>query len=146
MRRVDLKNRSEVRFGLHLRPPYAMAQAQAEIHDLIARQYGSTTAGKFMPHATIKGFFWSDAPVTDMVRALDPVMAKLEPFDVVNGGIIPFGGNGSIVIDVHHNTTGSQTRRCRSCTKAWWPLSCHWFPGTVISRKESQCVTSSTLT
>ena len=47
------------------------AEHQAEVHDLLARQYNLRVAGRFMPHATIKGFFRSDAPVAEMVAALD---------------------------------------------------------------------------
>jgi hypothetical protein len=36
-----------------------MSRAQATIHDLLARQYGLHAAGRFPPHATLKGFFRS---------------------------------------------------------------------------------------
>ena len=52
-----VEGQPDVRFGLYLRPPLAMSRAQAELHDIVARQYGSMCAGRFMPHATIKGFF-----------------------------------------------------------------------------------------
>ncbi|MGI8976821.1 MAG: hypothetical protein ACR2GS_08885 [Thermomicrobiales bacterium] len=49
-----VERQTDVRFGFYLRPSLAMSRAQVEIHNLVARQYGSMTAGKFMPHATIK--------------------------------------------------------------------------------------------
>lgn len=107
MTRAVVEGQPDVRFGVYLRPPCAMSRAQAEIHDIVARQYGSMCAGKFMPHATIKGFFRSDACVDDMVAALDPVMARRQPFEVVNRGIIPFGKGGGPVLDIQHLSDGS---------------------------------------
>lgn len=100
----------DVRFGLYLRPPLAMAQAQVAMHDLVARQYGSMTAGKFMPHATIKGFFRSVSTVPELVVALDPALASIAPFEVTNGGVIGFGPR-SIVIDVQHDAAGRPNPR-----------------------------------
>jgi 2'-5' RNA ligase len=102
-----VERQPDVRFGLYLRPPLAMSRAQAEIHDIVARQYGSMCAGRFMPHATIKGFFRSDASVAGMVAALDPVMTRHEPIAVINRGIIPFGRNGGPVLDIQHREDGS---------------------------------------
>lgn len=108
--RAAVEQADDVRFGLYLRPSLAVSRAQAEIHDLIARQYGSMCAGRFMPHATIKGFFRSDATVDELAGALDPVMARHEPFEVVNSGIVPLGGNGSIVLNIHHDRNGQPNR------------------------------------
>jgi hypothetical protein len=33
-----IEGEPDVRFGLSLRPPFAMSRAQAEIHDVVARQ------------------------------------------------------------------------------------------------------------
>ncbi|MDQ3613277.1 MAG: hypothetical protein M3412_03010 [Chloroflexota bacterium] len=71
-----VERQTDVRFGFYLRPSLAMSRAQVEIHNLVARQYGSMTAGKFMPHATIKGFYRSDAPVAGMVAALSSVLGE----------------------------------------------------------------------
>jgi 2'-5' RNA ligase len=101
-----VEGQPDVRFGLYLRPPFEMSRAQAEIHDIVARQYGSMCAGRFMPHATIKGFFRSDASVDAMVAALDPVMAGHAPIDVYNRGVIPFGRSGGPVLDIHHLEDG----------------------------------------
>jgi 2'-5' RNA ligase len=102
-----VEGQPDIRFGLYLRPPLAMSRAQAEIHDLVARQYGTMCAGRFMPHATIKGFFRSDASVDDLVAALDPAMTRHAPIDIVNRGIIPFGKNGGPVLDIQHLDDGS---------------------------------------
>ncbi len=102
-----VEGQPDIRFGLYLRPSLAMSRAQAEIHDVVARQYGSTCAGRFMPHATIKGFFRSDASVEAMVAALEPAMVHHESFEVVNGGVIPFGRSGGPVIDIQHLGDGS---------------------------------------
>ena len=101
-----VEGQPDVRFGLYLRPPFEMSRAQAEIHDIVARQYGSMCAGRFMPHATIKGFFRSDASVDELVAALNPVMARHEPIDVFNRGVIPFGTGGGPVLDIQHLEDG----------------------------------------
>lgn len=106
MTRAVVERQPDVRFGLYLRPPLAMSRAQAEIHDVVARQYGSMCAGRFMPHATIKGFFRSDASVDAMVATLDPVMARHAPIRIVNGGMIPFGEGGGPVLDIQHLEDG----------------------------------------
>lgn len=102
-----VEGQPDIRFGLYLRPPYAMSRAQAELHDVVSRQYGSMCAGKFMPHATIKGFYRSDASVDEMVATLEPVMARHGPIDVCNRGVIPFGKSGGPVLDIQHLEDGS---------------------------------------
>ena len=69
----------DIRYGFYMRPCAEMCRAQAEIHDLLDRQYGLRVAGRFMPHATIKGFFRSDSPVAELVAALDPALSDKEP-------------------------------------------------------------------
>lgn len=96
----------DVRFGFYLRPSYAMSRAQAEMHDLLRRQFGAVTAGAFMPHATIKGFFRSDATIAELNAVLDAVMAGRISFPVFNGGPVPFGER-SIVLDAQHDETGA---------------------------------------
>lgn len=94
-----------VRYGFYMRPNAEMCRAQAGIHDLLARQYNLRVAGRFMPHATIKGFFRSEAPVADMVAALDSTLAGKTPIQIANGGPVAFG-TSAIVIDVHHDQGG----------------------------------------
>src|SRR5688572_23381023 len=86
-------------YGFYLRPPHAPTPAQSAIHDLLDRQYGLKVAGKFMPHATVKGFFQSQASVDEMVRRLEEALAGSEPFEVFNGGAIAYG-RSAIVLDV----------------------------------------------
>ncbi len=102
---ADLAQRDAIRFGVYLRPSLAMSRAQIELHEVVAHQYGSMCAGRFMPHATIKGFYRSDATVDEMVAALDPVMASNQPFEVTNGGLITMG-RGGVVIDIQHDGAG----------------------------------------
>lgn len=102
---ADLSQRDAIRFGVYLRPPLAMSRAQIALHEVVARQYGSMCAGRFMPHATIKGFYRSDAPVDEMVAALDPVMASHRPFNVANSGLTSMGC-GRVVIDIQHDANG----------------------------------------
>lgn len=89
----------DLRYGFYLRPSFAMSRAQAEIHDLLARQFNLQVAGKFMPHATIKGFFKTEATREELVARLDAMMAGRTAFMVHNNGLVPFlrGGIGLIV-------------------------------------------------
>lgn len=103
----------DVRFGFYLRPSYEMSRAQAELHDLFKRQFGLITAGAFMPHATVKGFFRSDATIAEMKAALDPVMAGRPPFTVVNNGPIAFG-RSSIVLNVQQDEFGETNHALQS--------------------------------
>lgn len=95
----------EKRYGFYLRPSAAMCRAQAEVHDLLERQYGTTAGGKFMPHATIKGFYKSSAPVSEMVSRLDAVLEGRSAFPVSNAGPIPFGRDG-IALSIQYMPDG----------------------------------------
>jgi len=88
-----------IRYGLYLRPSFAMARTLAEFHELALRQFGQTRAGKYMPHATI-GFFDTEATVAELVAAIDPVCATHAPFTIVNNGLVPLGN--SFVLDINH--------------------------------------------
>lgn len=81
----------DVRYGFYLRPSFAMSRAQAEIHDLLARQFNLRVGGAFMPHATIKGFFKSEHAPEEIIVALDAMMANRAPFMVYNNGLAPLG-------------------------------------------------------
>ena len=81
----------EIRYGLYLRLSTATSRAQAEIQDLLKRQYGLKVAGALMPHATIKGFFKSSASVEEMIALIDPVMTDRDPVPVYSSGPFPFG-------------------------------------------------------
>lgn len=97
----------EIRYGWYLRPSYAMSRAQAEMHDLLQRQFGLIGGGVFMPHATLKGFFRSDAPVAEIEAAFDTAVKGHQPFAVYNRGPVGWG-RGSIVMDIHHTSDGER--------------------------------------
>ena len=97
---------SAVRYGLYLRPSPAMCRAQVEAHALLERQYGLRAAGRFMPHATIKGFFKTDAAPEDLVHRLDPVMSGRPAIEVHNGGVVAFGTE-AIVLTIQRCAEGS---------------------------------------
>jgi hypothetical protein len=97
---------SDRRYAVYLRPSYEMSRAQAEVHDVVARQYGLRAAGNFMPHATIKGFFRSEVSEGRIAACLDAVLNGREAFDVFNGGIVAFGRDG-IAIDVNGTPEGA---------------------------------------
>ncbi len=95
-----------VRFGFYLRPSYAMCRAQAEMHDLLRRQFGLQVGGQFMPHATIMSFFRSDAPIAGIESVIDGAVRGHAPFTVSNNGPKPHKRSG-VSLDVHHNADGS---------------------------------------
>ena len=104
---TTIEGNPEIRYGWYLRPSFAMCRAQAELHDLLERQYGLIAGGAFMPHATVKGFFRSDATLPELVAAFDRAVEGHAPFCVVNRGPIAFG-RSSIVLDIHHREDGSR--------------------------------------
>ncbi len=106
-----------VRFGFYLRPSYAMCRAQGAMHELLKRQFGLITAGAFMPHATIKGFFRSDATVAAMKAAIDPVMSGRPSFTVVNNGPLAYG-RGSIVLNVQQDEFGETNHALQALHEA----------------------------
>ncbi len=97
---------SDLRYAVYLRPSYEMSRAQAEVHDVFERQYGLRAAGNFMPHATIKGFFRSEASEGSIAARLDAVLEGRRALEVFNGGVVPFGRDG-IAIDVNGTTRGT---------------------------------------
>lgn len=103
--RSDLEANPRVRYGFYLRPSFEMSRAQAEIHDLLRRQFGFEVGGKFMPHATVMSFFRSEAPIAEITRAIDGVVAGRLPFPVWNAGPIRMGRG--VVLDVHHDADGA---------------------------------------
>jgi hypothetical protein len=112
-----------------------MCRAQAELHALLARQYNLHAAGRFMPHATLKGFFRSEALVPTMIAAVGQALAGLAPFAVVNNGPIPFG-RGSVVIDIHNDEHGAPNEPLQALHlavfEALTPLvhpACEFTPG-----------------
>lgn len=108
-----------IRYGCYLRPSWAMSRAQAEVHDVLARQYHLQAAGKFMPHATLKGFFRSDAPVDDMIAALDRHLDGIAPFTVINNGPIRFG-NESVVLNINQDEDGERNPGTQALHEAVW--------------------------
>jgi len=101
------------RDGLYLRPSPAMCHAQAEIHALLERQYSLRAAGRFMPHATLKGFFRSEATPAEMVARLDPVLAAHAPFPAASAGVAPLGPGG-IVFGIQHLAGGQINQALRT--------------------------------
>lgn len=109
----------QIRYGWYLRPSYAMSRAQAEMHDLLRRQFGLECGGVFMPHATLKGFFRSDAPVAGIETAFGKAIEGHEPFAVSNRG--PEGwGRGSIVLDIHHTSDGERNNALQALHESGW--------------------------
>jgi 2'-5' RNA ligase len=105
MNQQHLEANPRVRFGFYLRPSFAMSRAQAEIHDVLRRQFGIEVGGKFMPHATIMSFFRSDASLPTIHAAIETVTSSHSPFVVTNSGPRPHKRNG-VSLDVHHDEHG----------------------------------------
>ncbi len=115
----DIEGNRDIRFGWYLRPSYAMCRAQAEMHDLLRRQFGLVCGGVFMSHATVKGFFRSDAPVTDIVAAFDTAVAGREPFPVYNNGLDSWGPS-SILLNINNMPDGTPNQPLKSIHEAGW--------------------------
>lgn len=109
----------DIRFGWYLRPSRQMCDAQIRIHRLLQYQYGLIGGGVFMPHATIKGFFRSDAPLDEIVAAFDRAIEGHTTYTVYNAG--PKGhGRVGIGLDVHHNADGSVNTAQQKLHESGW--------------------------
>ena len=119
---------SQYRYGFYARPSLALSRTQAEIHDLLRRQYGLISAGLFMPHATVKGFFRSDAEPDAMIASLDATLRDWRPFVAYNNGVIRMGHAG-IVISVKSMPDGSDNEAWHELQdRAWAALQPHYHP------------------
>lgn len=110
-------SKSDRRYGFYLRPSFAMCLAQAQVHELLCRQYHLDVAGRFMPHATIKGFFRSEAPAAEMVQRLDDVLGSHRAVAVHNGGVVPLGPVG-IGLAIQRLADGSRNEPLQSLHEA----------------------------
>ena len=78
---------SRFRFAVYLIPPYVVARAVAEIHDMLQKQFGFVAASRFQVHATIKGFYKRAGGSLDpLLERLDAVFAAQRPFEIQFGG------------------------------------------------------------
>ncbi len=129
----------DLRYAVYLRPSYEMSRAQAEVHDVLERQYGVRAAGNFMPHATIKGFFRSAASEGSIAARLDAALEGREAFEVFNGGIVPFGRDG-VAIDINSTSEGTPNVPLqdlhRAVMDAVMPLV---DPACEFTREETEC-------
>lgn len=116
---VSIEANPDIRFGWYLRPSRQMSDAQIRIHRLLEYQYGMIGGGVFMPHATIKGFFRSDASVNDIRAAIDRALEGHTAYAVHNGGAQPYG-NTSITLDVHHNADGTVNQAQQDLHESVW--------------------------
>lgn len=87
---------TQYRYGFYLRPDLHTSRAIADMHQVLRAQYGLISAGLFMPHVTIKGFYASDAEPAEMVARLDASCAGMKPFTAHNGGVIKMGPLGVV--------------------------------------------------
>lgn len=114
-----LQGNPAIRYGWYLRPDRAMCEAQIRIHTLLERQYGMIGGGVFMPHATIKGFFRSDASVAELIAAFDQASAGHRAYTVYNSGAFGYGRTG-ISLDIHHNSDGSINMAQQNLHESAW--------------------------
>ena len=131
------------RYGFYARPSLAFSRAQAEVHDLLRRQYGLLSGGLFMPHATVKGFFRSDSPVEDLISRLDHSLSDWTPFVAHNNGVIKMGRAG-IVVSVKSLPDGRDNEAWHALQDRAWaalePLfhpACEFTPGDGRGREGS---------
>jgi 2'-5' RNA ligase len=107
----------KIRYGYYLRPPAVMCRAQVEMHQLLERQYGLPVAGKFMPHATIKGFFKPAVDEAELIARLDPLAMRRRPFPVHNGGAVAHG-KSSIVLTIQRLADGARNEALQDIHEA----------------------------
>ena len=119
MLRNEIEGNPDINYGWYLRPSYAMSRAQGEMHDLLRRQFGLVGGGVFMPHATIKGFFRSDATITELIAAFDRAVEGHEEFTVYNKGLVPYGRT-SVVLDINDMPDGSVNANLHALHQAAW--------------------------
>jgi hypothetical protein len=134
MLRDQIEGNPDINYGWYLRPSYAMSRAQAGMHDLLRRQFGLVGGGVFMPHATIKGFFRSDATIPELIAAFDSAVEGHEEFTVYNKGPVPYGRT-SVVLDINEMPDGSVNAPLHAMHQSAWnaitPLvhpDCHVTP------------------
>ncbi|MDP9473757.1 MAG: 2'-5' RNA ligase family protein [Chloroflexota bacterium] len=114
---------TNVRYAFYLRPSDAMCHAQRELHRLLQQQYGLRAAGSLMPHATIKGFFRSDAAPQDIVAQVDPVIAGRSAFPVHSRGVQSWL-RSALVLDIQRLPDGSDNEALRALHwEAWQALA-----------------------
>jgi 2'-5' RNA ligase len=101
----NLEQNPDLKFGFYMRPSAEISQAQAMVHDLLRRQFGLVAGGVFMPHATIKGFFRSDASLAEINAACDLAVEGATAIPIVNNGVIAFG-RGGLALNVHQDEFG----------------------------------------
>lgn len=76
------------RFAVYLIPPYHVARAVVEIHQVLAKQFGLAASSRFQVHATIQGFFKKlDGPLDPLTEHLDDVFASQHPVPIHFCGI-----------------------------------------------------------
>jgi len=105
--RYEIERNPDIRFGFYLRPSYPISRAQTMMHDLLHRQFGLVAGGKFMPHATIKGFFRSDATLASIVAACDRATAGVAAIPIENHGVMAFG-RGGLALNVNEDAHGNR--------------------------------------
>jgi hypothetical protein len=115
----NIEGNPDIRYGWYLRPSYEMSRDQAEMHALLQRQFGLVGGRVFMPHATLKGFFRSDASVADIEAAFDRAVSGHRPFIVYNHAPVAWG-RGSIVIDIQETADGTTNAPLQALHESGW--------------------------
>jgi 2'-5' RNA ligase len=106
-------------YGVYLRPDFAMSRAVSDLHRLLRAQYKLHAAGRFMPHATLKGFFRSAADVATIIARLSETLAGWQSFTVYNNGVTRFGPR-SIVIGLKHDPHGVPNQELYDLQERVW--------------------------
>ncbi len=96
---LSVTKHTQSRFAVYLIPPYQVARAVAEVHQMLRKQFGFIAADQFQVHATIKGFFKkTEGPLEPLIERLDAVFATQRPFTVHFSGI--FTDNVGMGLDI----------------------------------------------
>jgi 2'-5' RNA ligase len=103
----------DLRYAAYLRPAVALDAAVAEVHDALRRRFGLVAAGRFMPHATLKGFFRTAAPPGELVERLAAALTPHGPVPVHNAGAVVLAPD-TIALDIDTDWRGRQSARLRA--------------------------------
>ncbi len=82
-------------YGIYLIPPPAVLYPMALAHHVMSSEFNAHTAGRFMVHCTMKGFFKLAEGVSpdDFTPALDKLMAETPTFQTSYKGLWTNSGN-----------------------------------------------------
>lgn len=109
-------SRDTDRYGVFFRPDPLTCRTLAELHYLLQRQHGLTSASAFPPHGTLLGNIAIHGSERDLAEAIAAAARSMKPITVHNTGPQP-SGTGSITCDVHYDEDGAVNESLRDLAR-----------------------------